>query len=282
MYVSVRLDHPIPSDVARRFPTLAYDPAHGVLAGDLRGLQPAAADALLATLAESGLHPQASEPPRGAQCACTACAPRRGLWRSLLAFALARGSASYERSVAPRKQALFENAHGRVLEIGPGAGSNLPYLAARGVQEWIGVEPSGAMHRHVAARLEATGLRGVVVPGIAEALPVPDASVDVVIGTLVLCSVDDVETSLAEVRRVLRPGGRFLFLEHVAAPPDSEQRRRQDRWSRPWRWFADGCHPNRDALRAISHAGFARVVAERFEVGRGLLSPHVSGVAYAS
>ena len=117
--------------------------------------------------------------------------------------------------------------------------------------------------------------------GRAGALPFPDASIDVVISTLVLCSVGpELNASLAEIHRVLRPGGRFLFLEHVAAPAGSLLRRVQ-RWVRPvWRGIADGCRPDQETGQAIEKTGFSRVEMERFRLQLPLVSPHVSGVAY--
>ena len=115
--------------------------------------------------------------------------------------------------------------------------------------------------------------------GNAERLPVRDASADAVIATLVLCSVAEVGAALREIRRVLKPGGRFVFIEHVAAPA-ATWRRRLQRWVRPlWRVIADGCHPDRDTLSAIRAAGFARVEVEQFQAPAGLVAPHIAGIA---
>jgi ubiquinone/menaquinone biosynthesis C-methylase UbiE len=115
--------------------------------------------------------------------------------------------------------------------------------------------------------------------GTAEALPAADASADAVVSTLVLCTVRDVPRALAEVRRVLRPGGRFVFVEHVLAPPRTRTRAVQ-RLVRPvWPLLADGCHPDRDIERAIRDAGFARVEVTRFRAPVPVIGPHVAGVA---
>jgi ubiquinone/menaquinone biosynthesis C-methylase UbiE len=115
--------------------------------------------------------------------------------------------------------------------------------------------------------------------GSAERLPLEAASADAVIGTLVLCSVADVAAALREIRRVLKPGGRFVFIEHVVAPAGTWRWRLQ-RWVRPlWRVIADGCHPDRDTLSAIRAAGFARVEAEQFLAPAGLVAPHIAGIA---
>jgi len=91
--------------------------------------------------------------------------------------------------------------------------------------------------------------------------------------------VEDLGAALREIRRVLKPGGRFVFIEHVAAPAGSWRRRLQ-RWVRPvWRALGDGCHPDRETLQAIRAAGFARVEAEEFLAPVGLVAPHIAGFA---
>ena len=91
----------------------------------------------------------------------------------------------------------------------------------------------------------------------ADRIPLPDGSVDTVVCTLVLCTVHDLDATLTEIRRLLRPDGRLLFIEHVAAEPGSRLRRWQDRLERPWRRLAHGCHTNRDTEGALRNAGFA-------------------------
>jgi ubiquinone/menaquinone biosynthesis C-methylase UbiE len=202
---------------------------------------------------------------------------RRGVWRSIVAFLAARGAAGYEREVAARKHSLLSGLGGRVLEIGPGAGANLPYFGRE--VDWIGVEPSLPMQAQLLSRAAAHRVRGRVVTGTSEHLPAADASIDAVVSTLVLCSVSDVAGALAEVRRVLRPGGQFVFIEHVAAPSGTRLRKRQDFWRPLWVRLADGCRPNQDTARLLEQAGFSSVRAEPFEFGKGLLSPHIAGVA---
>lgn len=206
-----------------------------------------------------------------------AAAGRKGLWRALVALLAARLAGPYEAAVAERKRALLGALSGRVLEIGPGAGANLTYFG-RGV-EWIGVEPSLPMQSHLRRRAGALGVRGRLVTGTAERLPQEESSVDAVVSTLVLCSVSDVARALAEIRRVLRPGGRFVFIEHVAAPAGTPLRRAQRRWRPVWRLVGDGCRPDQETARSIERAGFASLRVEPFDAGAGLLSPHLAGVA---
>lgn len=185
----------------------------------------------------------------------------------------------FARAYGRRKTALLGPLRGDVLELGPGAGANLPYYGA-GVR-WVGVEPNRYAQDMLRAKAAGCGLAAEVVEGVAESLPVPDASVDTVVATLLLCSVADPVQVLAEARRVLRPGGRFVFLEHVGAAPGSATRRWQERIEPVWRPLADGCRLTLDS-EALVRAAFPAVEVERFSLsspGR-LLADHVAGVAF--
>jgi ubiquinone/menaquinone biosynthesis C-methylase UbiE len=198
-------------------------------------------------------------------------------YKRIVPWLLAHGNRPYERWMAERKQRLLGGLTGVVVEIGPGAGANLPYL--KGDVRWIGVEPNPYARPYLERAAREAGVAFELRDGNAERLPVTEASADAVIGTLVLCSVADVTMALREIRRVLKPGGRFVFIEHVAAPVRTWRRRLQ-RWVRPlWRVIADGCHPDRDTLAAIRAAGFARVEAEQFQAPAGLVAPHIAGIA---
>lgn len=198
-------------------------------------------------------------------------------YKRIVPWLLARGNRAYEQWMAERKRRLFSGLTGTVVEIGPGAGANLPYL--KGDLRWIGVEPNPYARPYLERAAREAGVAFELREGSAERLPVANASADAVVGTLVLCSVPDVTTALQEIRRVLKPGGRFIFIEHVAAP-EGTWRRRLQRWVRPlWRVIADGCHPDRDTLSAIRAAGFARVEAEEFLAPVGLVAPHIAGIA---
>jgi SAM-dependent methyltransferase len=190
---------------------------------------------------------------------------------------LAAGCGRYDRSVAEHKHRLLGGLSGDVLEIGPGAGANLRFFPP-GVR-WIGVEPNAWAHAYLAREAARHGVAAEVREGVAESLPATDASVDAVVSTLVLCTVADVPRALAEARRVLRPGGRLVFIEHVAAPPGTGTRRVQ-RAVRPlWGALADGCRPDRDTEAAIRAAGFARVEVARFRAPVPVIGPHVAGWA---
>ena len=193
------------------------------------------------------------------------------------AWALSGTNRRYEVMVAEEKRALLSPLAGTVLEIGPGGGNNMPFLRP-GVR-WIGVEPNPFFHDRLRARGERLRIDVDVRSATAEALPVADHSVDAVVSTLVLCSVRDPAATLREVRRVLRPGGRFVFVEHVAAAHGSALRFAQ-RAVRPiWRALSDGCHPDRDTGRLIQAAGFADVDLRRFRLPVPIMGPHVAGLA---
>lgn len=178
----------------------------------------------------------------------------------------------------PWRRRLLGDLAGTVLEIGPGTGVNLAYLPD-GVY-WIGLEPNPYFHPHLRRALSLRGLSGDALLGQAEAIPLPEGSVEAVVATLVLCSVEDPRRALAEILRVLKPGGRFVFLEHVAAPRGSGLRWAQDLLCPLWAFLGDGCHPNRETLALIREAGFARVEAASFALPLPLVAPHVAGVAW--
>jgi ubiquinone/menaquinone biosynthesis C-methylase UbiE len=153
--------------------------------------------------------------------------------------------------LAERRRALVAQARGRVLEIGAGTGLNAPYYADD--LDLTLTEPDEAMAAKLRARLGALGRPAKVVLASADALPFAASSLDTVVSTLVLCTVPDQELALQEVARVLRPGGRFLFLEHVRS--DSPRLARwQDRLNAPWRAFAEGCNCNRRTLEALARS----------------------------
>jgi SAM-dependent methyltransferase len=204
---------------------------------------------------------------------------RDGLYHRAFAWLLAHGDAADRRLYAARKTALLGGLRGHVLDIGAGAGVNLPYLDP-GVR-YTAVEPNPHFHRRIRQRGRRAGIDAEVIAAVAEDLPLADASVDAVIATLVLCSVDSQQAALAEIRRVLRPGGTFAFIEHVAAPAGTALLAAQRALRTPWGLLADGCRPDRRTGEAIADAGFAEVHIERFEVPGGLVGPHVMGRALA-
>ena len=186
--------------------------------------------------------------------------------------------ASKERRwMGGRRRRLLAGARGAVLEIGGGTGANLAYY--RDVDRVTIAEPDPFMRNRIGPKLEDAPVPVEVSAAGAEELPFPDGSFDTVVSTLVLCTVPDQESALDEVRRVLRPGGRLLFIEHVRAAGSAA--RWQDRLEPLWRRLLGGCHPNRDTVAAIEEAGFEIETFESFYPPDPLssLTPHVQGSA---
>jgi SAM-dependent methyltransferase len=206
--------------------------------------------------------------------------PLRGAawYKRVQAWFLSRGNRRYEAMVAGEKALLLASVSGTVLEIGPGGGVNLAFL--RPDVHWLGVEPNPFFHERLRDRAARLHLDAEVKLGTAEALPVPDRSVDAVLGSLVLCSVREPAAALREIRRVLRPGGRFVFVEHVGAEPGTLLRAAQRSVRPVWAALSDGCHPDRDTAKLIESAGFSRVDLRRFRLPIPVMSPHIAGVAW--
>lgn len=187
----------------------------------------------------------------------------------------------HEGFMAERKQRLFQDLPAHILEIGPGAGANLPYLP-RDCQ-YIGVEPNPYMRALLGDKIRGFCSRYSIRDGRAEELPVEDESVDAVIATLTLCSVTRPHVALGEIRRVLKSNGRLYFLEHVAAKTGSWLRSWQRLVCPLWRIAADGCHVYRDTEQTITQAGLSIEWIERidvpFRVAGPFVSPHIFGVA---
>lgn len=163
-----------------------------------------------------------------------------------------------------RKERLFADLPDTLVELGPGGGVNLRYL--RPGTRLVAIEPN--LHAHGLLRRSAAR-RGIALElhaAFAERLPLADASFDAVIATLVLCSVADRARVLAEVRRVLSPGGRFACVEHVAAPEGTLVCRAQHAVEAPWSWAFEGCDPHPDTVAQLEGAGFASLRIERFTV----------------
>jgi ubiquinone/menaquinone biosynthesis C-methylase UbiE len=184
--------------------------------------------------------------------------------------------------LAEMRANLLGEASGRTLELGAGTGGNLgAYTDA--VTELVLAEPDSHMAKRLRERLEEDGTaagRASVIEAPAEDLPFDDGSFDTVVATLVLCTVEDPDRAVAELRRVLVEGGKLLFLEHVR----SGDRRRawwQDRLERPWGFFAGGCHPNRATDDLLAGAG---LWIDRLDHGKlpkapAIVRPMISGVA---
>jgi len=177
------------------------------------------------------------------------------------------------------KREQFGGLPRRILEIGAGDGANFRYLTPG--THVVALEPNVRMHTYLREAARQHRVTVDVRVGVAERIPLPDASVEAVISSLVLCTVADPEQALAEVRRVLQPGGRFWCVEHVAAPTGTALARIQ-RWvQRPWRWLFEGCETQRDITQLLRTAGFASVEIRPFTLRTALLPirPQIAAVA---
>lgn len=182
-----------------------------------------------------------------------------------------------ELGFGERRRRLIAGAEGRIVEIGAGTGLNFRHYGPEA--DVLATEPDPHMLGRAWKAARRARAKISLRRAAAESLPVPDGSADVVVSTLVLCSVQDPRAALAEARRVLRPGGKFLFLEHVRSQ-DPRLTSRQDRRDRLWARVAGGCHPNRDTWASIVAAGFEPEMVDREDLpGLKILRPAISGVA---
>ena len=165
--------------------------------------------------------------------------------------------ATEEAGLRQMRRELLAAARGRVLEIGAGTGANLG-LYPEAVSSLTLTEPDPHMGKQLREKLAGAEDSAEVVAAPAERLPFEDASFDTAVATLVLCTVPDPEAAVAELSRVLRPGGQLLFIEHVRSG-DPRLAHWQDRLERPWKFLADGCRCNRDTV--------AKLAASPFELG---------------
>ena len=188
------------------------------------------------------------------------------------------------RCISPEKQNCLKKVTGEVLEIGPGTGVNFPFLKNENMN-WIGCEPNPAMHPYLLRAAERNGIEARILNCSTEKIDLPDSTMDFVISTEVLCSVKDLDQSLSEIRRVLKPGGQFLFLEHVVDQDNLWRRIVQKAVPyTPWKFYSDGCHPARDIGGAIRNAGFSQVQFTPYmREGSGIIisinRPHICGSA---
>jgi ubiquinone/menaquinone biosynthesis C-methylase UbiE len=187
-----------------------------------------------------------------------------------------------EEGLRDMRRETLSKASGRTIDLGAGTGANLG-LYPDSVTELVLVEPDPHMLRKLRPKAEEAGVDAEIVQAGAEDLPFEDSSFDTAAFTLVLCTVPDPAAALAEAARVLKPGGRLLFVEHVRSE-DSGLARWQDRLERPWRFFGDGCHCNRDTVATIEAAPFTVEGVDKTELPKSppIVRPLVRGSAVAS
>ncbi len=162
------------------------------------------------------------------------------------------------------RAALLPLAEGRVFELGLGGGLNQPFYDPRRVTSFAGIDPGAKLLDYAREAAREKGWEADIRAGRGEAIPFPDASFDTVVSTYTLCSVEDQQQVLAELRRILRPGGRFLYLEHGRAP-DPGPVKWQGVIEPAWKRVMGNCHLTRPIGDAVRNAGFAvQPVGERY------------------
>ena len=166
------------------------------------------------------------------------------------------GCACASKPVMKQRAKVVPKASGKVLELGIGGGLNLAFYDPAKVTSVIGVDPSLELRDRAMAAPRPEGLKVEIREGVAEAMPFEDGEFDSVVCTFTLCSVHSPQKALAEAKRVLKPGGRFLFSEHGRSP-DADVAKWQDRVNPVWKALAGGCHLTRPVIASIAEAGFA-------------------------
>lgn len=165
------------------------------------------------------------------------------------------GCACASKPIMKQRVKVVPKAAGKVLELGIGGGLNLRFYDPAKVESVSGVDPSAELRAFAAGAERPEGLKVEIQKGTAEALPFDTASFDCVVCTFTLCSVQSPRDALAEAKRVLKPGGRFLYCEHGLAP-DVGVARWQGRLEPMWKAIAGGCHLTRPVTASVSEAGF--------------------------
>lgn len=179
------------------------------------------------------------------------------------------------------RRSLLAPMEGSVLEIGAGTGVNLPYYP-ESVTKAILAEPDNAMRKQLLSRVKETGRETFEVIGAgAETLPHEDASFDCVVSTLVLCTVRDLDRSVSELFRVLKPNGKLLFIEHVLSWDKPGRARWQRRISPIWKYLAGGCHCDRETETRLKEAGFRfeQLRQESLRKVPSFVRPSIRGIA---
>ncbi|CAL4967061.1 unnamed protein product [Urochloa decumbens] len=271
------------TSVRRRGRTVADLPC-GCRCGRRHLIGASSAAALLTHLAP----PSQAAPPIDPEVMLERVHPSRPDWyEEFYATAMDQGMKSYEAEIAGYKAKLFAqlSAAGKnILELGVGTGPNFKFYASNDGVNVIGVDPNKHMEVYARSAAVSAGLPPssfTFKRGVAEALPSEDNSMDVVIGTLVLCSVNNIDMALREICRVLKPGGLYLFVEHVAAPDGSLLRFVQGAFDPLQQFVADGCHLTRKTGENIRDVGFSSLSLDSVRLSNAyIISPHVYGVAF--
>jgi SAM-dependent methyltransferase len=204
--------------------------------------------------------------------------PARGRFNSAF-FSIMGGYINWH--MHKRKATAFADLPPNVVELGSGVGANLRYLPAGA--RLIAIEPNPYMHARLRRAARRRGVELEIRSVVGERIDLPNASAETVISSLVLCTVSDPAAVLAEIRRILVPGGRFSFAEHVAAKPRTPTRWSQRILRRPWGWVFEGCSCERDLANLIASAGFTSADINPYRIHSPFLpfNTHIAGTAIA-
>lgn len=184
-------------------------------------------------------------------------------WEQTVVSRIVKYGCGSERMTEIRAQ-VIPQARGDVFELGCGAGANQKLYDRGKVASFTAIEPSPKLLDYARTEAARLGWGARIEPGMGEAIPFPDASFDTVVSTFTLCSVTDHARSLAELRRVLKPGGLLIYAEHGRAP-DADVLRLQQRVEPVWKRVFGNCHLTRPVTAAIARAGFAaRPLAQQY------------------
>lgn len=178
------------------------------------------------------------------------------------------------------KRKHLSTLSGTVIELGAGAGSNFRYLP-KDIQ-WVGIEPNAPVNKELKAEAEKYGISNLELHNAyAESMPVESNRFDTALATFVLCSVKNQGEVLEEIFRVLKPGGKFIFIEHVAAEQGTLLRFYQNLTSPLHQLWAKNCHINRETLKSIENAGFKKIEMEKENIKMwGIPFPHIRGLFF--
>ncbi|UII79498.1 class I SAM-dependent methyltransferase [Flagellimonas sp. CMM7] len=160
------------------------------------------------------------------------------------------------------KRKLFKSHPKTVVEIGPGAGANMRYLK-KGTK-LIAIEPNIHMHTNLKKSAKKYGINLEIKAIVGEAVDLPDNSIDFVVCTLVMCTVKNPSQCVEQIKRILKPSGVFIFIEHVKAKENTFVSFIQNLTFKPWFWFFEGCNTKRDTKSLLESAGFSSLVLEEY------------------
>lgn len=177
------------------------------------------------------------------------------------------------------KRELFNNHSQTVVEIGPGSGANMRYM--RKGTKLIAIEPNIHMHKNLKISAKKYGINLEIKTIVGEAIDLPDNSCDFVISTLVLCTVEDPVECINQIKRILKPSGKFVFIEHVKAKENSVLSFIQNLVHKPWHWFFEGCHTNRNTKALLEMSGFSSLEIETYKLYSPFIPivPQIRGIA---